>query len=140
MGLIGIFVGHKTNKGRMKQKILFIIICLCFLFVKFGNSQTQNKTDSFSQKDEQFIIRKVSINTGDTIITVLLDTRKTNINSLQYLVDSLNRYTSDKEWEYRLSRMFDSPPVISKEYKFHWNKDGSSGITIYGEEIRQMPH
>lgn len=62
-----------------------------------------------------------------------------NIDSLQDVVDNLNRDTKDKEWEYQISTLKESPGQILRFYKSHRNADGSSGRTIYGEERRRLP-
>ena len=62
-----------------------------------------------------------------------------NIDSLQKVVDILNRETRDKEWEYQISTVRGTEGKILRFYKSHRNADGSSGRTIYGEERRRMP-
>ena len=62
-----------------------------------------------------------------------------NTDSLQDVVDGLNRETPGKEWEYQVSTAPSSPGQIRKVYKSHRNPDGSSGRTNYGDEIRRRP-
>ncbi|MBK0403770.1 hypothetical protein I5M27_12285 [Adhaeribacter sp. BT258] len=62
-----------------------------------------------------------------------------NVDSLQDVVEILNRETRDNEWEYQLSTLRGSQGQILRFYKSHNNPDGSSGRTIYGEERRRLP-
>ena len=61
------------------------------------------------------------------------------LDSLKLEVKKLNKFTKYNEWEYVLQLDENNKPVIVKEAKFHINLDMSTGITIYGEEQRQMP-
>ncbi len=62
-----------------------------------------------------------------------------NVDSLQNVVDQLNRNTRDNEWEYQVSTMQNSTGKILRFYKSHNNPDGSSGRTMYGDEKRRLP-
>lgn len=62
-----------------------------------------------------------------------------DVDSLQDVVDNLNRETQALEWEYQISTAKQSPGQIRKVYKSHRNAGGSSGRTMYGEEYRRRP-
>ncbi|MFC5271744.1 hypothetical protein [Adhaeribacter terreus] len=95
-------------------------------------------TRIYHDPDADFKQRRGQIH-NRTYLNKKLAPLKLNIDSIQNVVDILNRETRDKEWEYQISTIKGTSGQILRFYKSHNNPDGSSGRTIYGEERRRRP-
>jgi len=63
-----------------------------------------------------------------------------SLTKFQKKLDDLNLSIKDKEYCYYMRVYGDYSYEIMKEYKSHFNEDGSSGATISGEEYRKFPN
>jgi len=100
--------------------------------------KTTGKMKIYHDPDADFKQRRGQIH-NRTYLKKKLAPLHLNIDSLQDVVDYLNRDTRAKEWEYQISTMPGSAGKILPIYKSHNNADGTSGRTIYGDERRRQP-
>jgi hypothetical protein len=119
---------------KISGSILFAICCLVTVFSNPAVAQKQKKSEPeiYNDPDADFKQRRGQIH-NRTYLQKKLAPLHLNVDSLQDVVDRLNRNTKDKEWEYQVSTMQNSAGQILKFYKSHRNADGSSGRTIYGD-------
>jgi len=119
---------------------------ICFSFLLLGScanleSKVVSGPDSqpIRHDPEAALNRRRSLDYDREELKKKLAGKNLNVDSLLKVVNNLNQGTRNKEWEYRISTADSSAGQIIRVYKSHKNADGSSGRTIYGDEIRRQP-